>query len=349
MDAPKISRRRFLETAAAAGTLGFPYVSRAAEPVLRITGWGGKWGEMVRAHVYPEFEKEFKCKIETDTAFPFVPKLLSGSKSKPVYDLLHANSNEQWIAATAGFVEEKIDPRNVPNVKDVYAYAVSDKIIGVSIFTSAIGLGYRNDKITTAPSSWKDLWDAKYANVRASYIVPQNSLGSCLLMMAGQIYGKGLQDMDAAFKAMEQLKPIKLVDFTGTMEKALLAGEVLIGVIHDSGIWRHLAAKAPLHWVAPKEGVMALEQVYAVTKGTDKKELAYGFVNHMLSAKVQKLMSEELWYSPSSRKVTLSPDHQGRLFATEEKVKQLIQADWKWFNANQEAISMRFNKTFQRA
>ncbi len=148
---------------------------------------------------------------------------------------------------------------------------------------------------------------------------------------------------------MEQLKPIKLVDFTGTMEKALLAGEVLIGVIHDSGIWRHLAAKAPLHWVAPKEGVMALEQVYAVTKGTDKKELAYGFVNHMLSAKVQKLMSEELWYSPSSKKVTLSPDHQGRLFATEEKVKQLIQADWKWFNANQEAISMRFNKTFQRA
>jgi putative spermidine/putrescine transport system substrate-binding protein len=348
----RISRRRFLQTTAAAGAagaVGFPHVLRAAEPVLRLTGWGGKWGEMVRAHVYPPFEQEHKCKIETDTAFPFVPKLLASSKSRPVYDLLHANSNEQWIAANAGFVEEKIDPKHVPNVKDVYPYAVSDKIIGVSIFTSAIGLGYRTDKLAAAPASWKEIWDPKYANVRASYIVPQNSLGSCFLMMAGQLYGKGLQDMDAALKAMEQLRPIKLVDFTGTMEKILLAGEVHIGVIHDSGIWRYLPQKPPLNWVAPKEGVLALEQVYSVTKGTDKKELAYAFVNHMLSPKVQKLMSEEVYYSPSNRKVTLSPDHQNRLFATEEKVKQLIQADWKWFNANQEQISVRFSKIFQGA
>jgi putative spermidine/putrescine transport system substrate-binding protein len=351
METSGFSRRRFIQTtgAAAAGTLAFPFVARGAEPVLRITGWGGKWGEMVRAHVYPEFEKEHKCKLETDTAFPFVPKLLAGSKSKPVYDLLHANSNEQWLAAQAGFVEEKLDPKQVPNIRDVYAYAVSDKIVGVSIFTSAIGLGYRTDKVATPPASWKELWEAKYANLRATYIVPQNSLGSCLLLMAGQLYGKGLQDLDAAFKAMAELKPIKLVDFTGTMEKAFLSAEVHIGVIHDSGIWRHLVNKPPLNWVAPREGVLALEQVYSVTRGTDKKELAYAFINHMLSPKIQKLMSEEMYYSPSSRKVTLSPDHQARLFATEEKVKQLIQVDWKWFNANQEQIAIRFNKLFQRA
>jgi putative spermidine/putrescine transport system substrate-binding protein len=345
-----ITRRRFLGTvgtAATAGALGVPAVVRA-EPVLRLTGWGGKWGEMVRAQVYPEFEKEHKCKIETDTAFPFVPKLLASSKSKPIYDILHANSNEQWQAAGAGFVEEKIDPQNVPNVKDVYPYAVSEKIVGVSIFTSAIGIGYRTDRLAAAPTSWKDIWDPKYANVRAAYIVPQNSLGSCFLMMAGQVFGKGLQDMEAAFKAMAELKPIKLVDFTGTMEKMVLAGEVHIGVIHDSGIWRYTAQKPPMSWVAPKEGVLALEQVYTVTRGTDKKELAYAFVNHMLSPKVQKLMSEEVWYSPSNRKVTLDAEHQARLFATEEKVKQLIQVDWKWFNANQEQIGVRFSKLFQR-
>lgn len=88
---------------------------------------------------------------------------------------------------------------------------------------------------------------------------------------------------------------------------------------------------------------------FALLEGIRLLPAAEAFVNHMLSPKVQKLMSEELWYSPSSKKVTLSPDHQSRLFATEEKVKQLIQADWKWFNANQEQISMRFNKTFQRA
>jgi hypothetical protein len=39
---------------------------------------------------------------------------------------------------------------------------------------------------------------------------------------------------------------------------------------------------------------------------------------------------------------------QARLFATEEKVKRLIQADWKWFNANQEQLGVRFAKLFQR-
>jgi putative spermidine/putrescine transport system substrate-binding protein len=346
----RITRRTFLKTAGAVGATtllgGFPAILRAAPPVLRITGWGGKWETIVNNHVYPPFEKEFNCKIETDKAFPFVPKLLASSKIKPIYDILHCNSNELWQAFDAGFVEEKIDPKKAPYVNDVYPYAVSDKIVGVSIFTSAIGLGYRTDKISAPPTSWKDIWDKKYANVRATYIIT-NSLGSCFLMMAGKIYGKGLQDMDAAFKAMEDLRPIKQVDFTGTMEKQLLSGEVQIGVIHDSAVWRHMAAKAPLSWAAPKEGVLALEQVYAVTKGSDKKDLAYAFVNHMLSPKIQQLMSEELWYSPSNKKVTLGPEYASRLFATEEKVKQLIQVDWRWFNANQDPLTIRYNKIFQ--
>ena len=102
----------------------------------------------------------------------------------------------------------------------------------------------------------KDIWDKKYANV-PTYIIT-NSLGSCFVMMA--VFGKGLQDMDAAFKAMEELKPIKQVDFTGTMEKQLLSGEVHVGLIHRTD------TTAPVSWAAPKEGVMALEQVYSVTR-----------------------------------------------------------------------------------
>ena len=38
-----------------------------------------------------------------------------------------------------------------------------------------------------------------------------------------------MTDLDAAYKAMESLKPIKLFDFTGPMEKMLLSGEVVLG------------------------------------------------------------------------------------------------------------------------
>src|SRR5258708_38663758 len=121
---------------------------------------------------------------------------------------------------------DKVTAKEVPNVADVYPWAASDKIVGVAIFPSAIGLGFRTDKGLAPPKSWKDLADPKLAGVRGSYIIPVNSLGQCHLMMLGKIYGKGLQDLDAAYKALEALKPVKLFDFTGGMENALMSREV---------------------------------------------------------------------------------------------------------------------------
>ena len=52
-------------------------------------------------------------------------------KNDPIYDVLHTNSNEQWNSFTEGLVMDKITAKEVPNVADVYPYAVSDKIVGV--------------------------------------------------------------------------------------------------------------------------------------------------------------------------------------------------------------------------
>jgi putative spermidine/putrescine transport system substrate-binding protein len=352
MDRTGLTRRRLLKTsavaAAAVGTIGAPAIVRGQEgAVLKITTWGGKWGEVMKGELLPAFEKEHKCKVEVDSAFPYVPKLQASPRSRPIYDVLHTNSNEQWDCAEQGLVEPKVDAAKVPNIKDVYPYAVSDKIVGVSIFTSAIGLAYRTDKIPEAPTSWKDLWDRKYDGLRGAYVIPANSLGQSLLMFSGQLFGKGMTDVDTMFKQLEALKPVKLVDFTGTMEKQLLAGEVHIGVLHDSGVLRYFDQNVPLAFVSPKEGVLSLEQVLTVTKGSDKKELGYAYIDYMLRPDVQKKLAETVWYSPSNRKVKLDDKYQQRLYATEEKVKQLIQVDWKWYNARKDEFNDRYNRIFR--
>jgi putative spermidine/putrescine transport system substrate-binding protein len=343
----RMTRRGVLGALAAAtaiGTLGRPHVARAQAATLKITTWGGKWGEIMKATVLPAFEKEFKCSVQADQAFPFVPKLQASSKNDPIYDVLHTNSNEQWNSFTEGLVMAKITPKEAPNVADVYPYAVSDKIVGVSIFTSAIGLGYRTDKGLTKPTSWKDLADPKLAGVRGGYIIPVNSLGQCHLMMLGKIYGKGLQDLDAAYKALEQLKPIKLVDFTGQMEKMLLSGEVSMGVIHDSGVYRYDGQNQPVDFASLSEGVLALEQVLNVTPGSKVKELAFGYIDYMLRPDVQKLLAEGVWYSPANKKVKLDAKYDAKLLTTEAKVATLIQPDWKWYNARKEDIDARVTK-----
>jgi putative spermidine/putrescine transport system substrate-binding protein len=279
--------------------------------------------------------------VQADQAFPYLPKLMASPKNDPIYDVLHSNSNEQWMAVEQGIVLEKIEAKDVPNIKDVFPYAVSDKIVGVAIFTSAVGLGYRTDKGLQKPTSWKDLADPKLAGQRGGYLIPVNSLGQAHLMMLGKLYGKGFHDLDAAYKALEQLKPIKLYDFTGQMEKALLSAEVIMGVIHDSGIYRYDGQNQPIDFAIPSEGVLALEQVLNVTPGSKVKELAFAYVDYMLRPDVQKRLAEAVWYSPSNRNVKLEPKYDAKLFNTEEKVAKLIQMDWKWYNERKDEIDAR--------
>ena len=343
-----ISRRQALRTGAglaAAATLGAPAILHAQTKTLKITTWGGKWGDIMKSTVLPAFEKEFKCTVQADQAFPFVPKLQASPRNDPIYDVLHTNSNEQWNSLTEGLVMDKITAKEVPNIVDVYPYAVSDKIVGVTIFTSAIGLGFRTDKGLTKPTSWKDFADPKLAGQRGGYLIPVNSLGQAHLMMLGKIYGKGFTDLDAAYKALEALKPIKLVDFTGQMEKMLLSAEVSMGIIHDSGVYRYEGANAqPVDFASPTEGVLALEQVLNVTPGSKVKELAFAYIDYMLRPDVQKLLGEAVWYSPANRKVKLDAKHDEKLLTTEAKVATLIQLDWKWYNAQKEDIDARVTK-----
>src|SRR3979409_1527919 len=318
MTRKQLSRRDVLQAAGiAAAAIGAPAILHAQTATLKTTAWGGKWGEVMKGQVIPAFEKEFKCKVETDSAFPYYPKLQATPKNAPLYDVLHTNTSEQWQAGAEGLVEPKLDVKAIPNLADMYPYAVSDKICGVSAFTSAIGFGYRTDKGLPAPKSWKDLADPKYAGARGSYILPVNSLGQMHLMMLGKIYGKGLTDLDAAYKALEQLKPIKMYDFTGGMEKALLSAGVYIGLRPDSAIYRYDGQNQPIAFAAPSEGVLSLEQVWNITPGTKMRELANAYVNFILRPDIQKPLSEAVWYSPSNKKVKLDAKYDEKLYNTE--------------------------------
>src|SRR5262249_53574315 len=145
----------------------------------------------------------------------------------------------------------------------------------------------------------------------------------------------------------EALKPVKLVDFTGTMEKSLLSGEVSIGVLHDSGILRYTGQNQPIAFAAPSEGVIALEQALTITPGSQAQELGNAYIDFMLRPDIQKRLAEGVWYSPSNRKVKLGPEYDAVLYNTEEKVKSLIQMDWKWYNARKDEVDARVYRIFK--
>ncbi|NNK65380.1 MAG: extracellular solute-binding protein [Rhodobacteraceae bacterium] len=344
-----LTRRTMLSTGVAAGAMALaaPQIANAQAVTLNVTGWGGKWGDEFDKNLTAMFEAETGGKLQRDTSFPFLPKLQASSRRDPIYDVLHTNNNEQWAASEMGLIEPEVPSDQVPNMGDLYDYAKSDKVAGVVMFTSAIGIGYRKDLVSAPPTSWTDMWLDEYANRRGAYVISVNSLGQAFLTMTASIYGSGPDDLEAAYAALEKLKPVKLVDFTGSMEKMLLGGEVALGIIHDSGVLRNLEANPDLEFASPNEGVLALEQVLSVTAGSQKKELAYAYIDFMLRPDVQKTMAEAVWYSPANSKVVLADQYQERLLTTPEKVATLVQVDWKWYNANKDAIDARVARIFR--
>jgi putative spermidine/putrescine transport system substrate-binding protein len=261
--------------------------------------------------------------------------------------VLHTNSNEQWSVYTQGLVERRPDMALLPNARHIHAYAISDQIVGIVFLTSAIGLSYRRDRLQGAPpASWKDLWDARFANSRGSYVIPANSLGQALFMMAGRLYGSGFQDLNASFAAMERLRPVRLFDFTGGIENAMLSGELTIGVLHDTAVYRN-QDRVPVEFCMPSEGIIALEQVLSVTRGTQMSALAHQWIDHMLSTDVQRKMSEEVWYSPVRNDITLGERYRGKLLTTPEDVARLIQMPWQWYNERKEQVDDRVNRIFR--
>lgn len=340
--------RRALVGAAAAGAVASPaLVGAQAANTLRITGWGGRWGEIMRESVIPEFERAHRVRVEVDTAFPFVPKLQASPRGRPIYDVLHTNSNEQWAVFEAGLVERRPDLSRVPNAAAIHPYATSDEVVGVVVLTSATGLAWRRDKVQGAgPTSWRDLWDARFSGSRGAYVVPANSLGQALFMMSGRVFGSGYRDLDAAFRAMERLRPVRLFDFTGGIENAMLSGELAIGVLHDTAVYRH-TDRAPVEFCAPSEGVIALEQVLSVTRGTGMGDMAHAWIDHMLSKPVQERMATEVWYSPVRRDVELPERFRGRLLTTPEQVATLVQMPWLWYNSQKDRVDDRVNRIFR--
>ncbi len=73
--------------------------------------------------------------MEVDTAFPFVPKLLASPRGRPVYDVLHTNSNEQRSVFERGLVQRRPDLSLIPNAQAIWPYATSDAIVGIVMFT----------------------------------------------------------------------------------------------------------------------------------------------------------------------------------------------------------------------
>src|SRR3989454_2151683 len=151
-----------LAVAAAATWLPQP-VADAQSKTLVVTGYGGRWWEVMKKALVEPFEKKYDARVEIVTGITteWVAKLMASGPDTPPFDVVMGNEPPFPIPRERGFFDKRNDTL-APNIKHVYPKALIGDT-SVVLFWSRIGLAYRTDAVAKKPTSWKDFWDAEYA------------------------------------------------------------------------------------------------------------------------------------------------------------------------------------------
>jgi putative spermidine/putrescine transport system substrate-binding protein len=314
----------------------------AQSTTLVVTGYGGRWSEVMKRVLVEPFEKKHGVKVEIVTGITteWVAKLLAAGPDNPPYDVVFGNEPAFPIPRERGFFEKRNETL-APNIKNLYPKALIGDT-SLAMFWGRIGLAYRTDIGLKKPTSWKDFWDEAYAGKRATYVIA-NTLGINFLFITSKLYGKDYFDIDAGVAAIKRAQP-KLVDFTGTVQKQLEQKEVVLAVLHDADTYDLQKRGIPVDWVAPNEGQPILDQIVQVTRGSKHKELAWKLIDAYISPEVQLAFATELFWSPTNRTVKVPADVAKKIVSGPAEVDKLVLFDWAQVAKQRPQWTEKWNK-----
>jgi putative spermidine/putrescine transport system substrate-binding protein len=307
----RLSRRHFLAGTAAVATVGFPAIVRS-QPKEIIIGGAASHKAFMDPTVIPMFEKKYDCKIifEGTKSLVNLEKMVS-NKSKPYLSVVMMDDPVLLLAVKED-VLEKTTAAKVANMTKLKAAAIHMDGMWTNYQLPYAGIAHSPSKVKAAPASWADVWDAKY---KGKVIVPslQNTEGLSVFFMAAHLEtGKPMKEAqyqtDAAFKKLRALKPNLLTIYTQMPQafNLLEQGEawMIAGALSSYAAERKRQGAA-VEMGAPKEGVMAMPSGIARVKNGPQPELAWAFINEMLGAEYQKILTEVAAAIPTNTAVAV--------------------------------------------
>jgi putative spermidine/putrescine transport system substrate-binding protein/spermidine/putrescine transport system substrate-binding protein len=172
------------------------------------------------------------------------------------------------------------------------------------------------------PATWAELWDPKYANKLSFW----DDLST--IYMAAQVLGFGKPDPNAIYHLtdpqLEQVKQ-KLIALKPNIRKLWTTGGELTNLFQNHEViaamgWPLVTTQLhksglPIQEEIPAEGTTGWIDHLMITQSSENKELAYQFLNYMISAQVQKQLSDVTGYIPANPQAAalMTPDQRHSL------------------------------------
>ena len=287
---------------------------------LSLLVWEG-YADPATVHA---FEESRHCKVMATymgTSDDLVAKLRGGSASN--YDVISPSSDVATSIVRAGLVTP-LDLSKLPTysqlsakLRDLPLVKANGQVYGVPFMWGPNPLLYDTTVFKEPPDSWSILWDRKFKGKVSIW----DDLSS--IYMAAQILGYDKPDpsqlynltdeqLDAAKKKLIELKPSvrKMWSSGGELTNLFQNHEVVLAMGWPLNTNDLRKLNFPIGETIPKENTTGWIDHLMITSASSNKELAHAFLEYMIQAKTQKLVTDRTHYTPANPDASqfLTPD-----------------------------------------
>ncbi len=275
----------------------------AADSILRVLAWPGYADQ----DVVDAFETQFHVHVEVtfvDSDEALWTHLHSASP--PPYDVLAANTAEIQRYAREGLLAP-IDlsripnrRRQLPNVRHVAAIGglVYDGLTyGIPFTYSSMGLIYDRKQVADTPRSMLELWNPRYRGRVLDFNSAQHNFSFTALALGypDPFRLSHAQTLTVAHKLID-LRRNLLTYYTLPEEATALFVQhhaaLMFGNYGTQQVELLRRAGVDVGYVIPDEGALAWLDCWAVTRGAERRELAFAWINYMLEPAIGALLTE---------------------------------------------------------
>ena len=320
----------------------------AAEAKTLTISWWGYNGEKMNANIIEPFKKICGCDVvfETGNNADRLNKLkLRDGKG---VDVIYLSDSFSQLGIEQGLFKE-IDPAKIPNLKDIYELGRNPQgKYGPAYTIGRVGIVYDAAKVDPPITSWADLWRADLKN---SVSLPgiTTTAGPMAVMEAGKHAGVDpYADGEGAFKAVSDLKPnvVKNYNTGSELVNLISTGEVRVAMAQDFTLASMQAAVKTMTWAKLKDGDIATLNTVNIPKGSENVDLAYQFIDFILSKDVQQKEAEQGVDGPINTKVVLTPDQAKIWTYGADQVASLTRIDYAKMNDAKSDWIDQWNEVF---
>lgn len=281
--------------------MGLPLLTRCGAPARTLVVYN--WGDYLAPEAARRFAASAGGGTVTQDFYLSEAELFAKLKAGAGFDVCVPIDYQLSRLQQYGFLRA-LDLARLPNVKHLSPRFPPWKAreerggqcFAVPYLWGTTGIGYDSDKVD-APTSWKDLFQVRYAG-RISVIDSVGDVFDQALLAEG--LDINTTDKEAlrsrVFPRLQEQKKI-LRAYDSNPARALVSGETWIAQIDSGDLMRARKDKPSLRYVIPAEGAALWVDYLAIPAASGQPELAHAFLDFMLDPEIAAINADFLHFA----------------------------------------------------